>query len=128
ALGTTVLSTYLNGQYAELQGTSMAAPHITGAVLLMQARALKRFGRKFSPERIKEELQFSAEDLGEPGKDIKYGYGVFSFAYIEKQEFVRPQLRLELGSNIYFKNGLRREMDTAPVIDSNNRTLVPVRF
>ena len=128
ALGVDVLSTYLNGQYAILRGTSMAAPHITGAIALMQAKAKKRFGRKLNLQEMRLALHIYAEDIGEPGQDTKHGFGVFSFGRFEKEEYVRPKLQLEIGSNIYYKDGLKRQMDTVPVLDVNNRTLVPVRF
>lgn len=128
ALGVDVLSTYLNGQYAILRGTSMAAPHITGAIALMQAKAKKRFGRKLNLQEMRLALHIYAEDIGEPGKDVKHGFGVFSFGRFEKEEYVRPKLQLEIGSNIYYKDGLKRQMDTEPIIDAKNRTLVPVRF
>src|SRR5690606_15827122 len=126
ALGVDVLSTYLNGGYAILRGTSMAAPHITGAIALMQAKAIKRFGRKLNLQEMRLALHIYAEDIGEPGRDRKHGFGVFSFGRFEKEEFIRPKLQLEIGSRTYYKDGLKREMDTAPVIDRNNRTLVPV--
>lgn len=128
ALGVDVLSTYLNGQYAILRGTSMACPHIAGAIALMQAKAKKRFNRRLSLQEMRTTMNIYAEDIGEPGKDVKHGFGVFSFGRFEKEEYIRPQLKLEIGSNVYYKDGLQRQMDTEPIIDANNRTLVPVRF
>lgn len=43
APGVRILSTYLNGKYAYMSGTSMAAPHMAG-LLLLKGRNITRSG------------------------------------------------------------------------------------
>ena len=59
------------GGYSTYSGTSMASPHINGAIALMvQANP------DLEVEMIKEILYASAVDLGSPGEDNDYGHGI----------------------------------------------------
>lgn len=88
AAGEEVYSCYKNNSYATLSGTSMAAPAITGAVALIQAKAAKKQHKKLSPEEVRSILHMYSEDLGESGRDEEYGYGVFSFGRIKQDDYV----------------------------------------
>ena len=57
--------------YWFFQGTSMAAPHVSGVAALLIAH-----GNATTPDEIRSALQETAEDLGEPGWDDIYGYGL----------------------------------------------------
>ena len=61
------------GGYSNFSGTSMAAPHTTGALLL-----LKEAFPYLSGTDLKLALYFSAIDLGEPGEDNVYGMGIIN--------------------------------------------------
>lgn len=57
--------------YARLSGTSMATPHVSGvAALVWSARP------SLTADQVRQILQDSAKDLGTPGRDNTYGYGL----------------------------------------------------
>ena len=59
--------------YVKFSGTSMATPHVSGAIaLIYQARP------DFNDEQVKELLYKSALDRDKSGKDNNYGYGVIN--------------------------------------------------
>jgi subtilisin family serine protease len=71
APGVSVRSTYANGSYGSLSGTSMAAPHVSGAVAL-----LRQVNPNADADQIKLALLATARDLGIPGEDNSYGMGL----------------------------------------------------
>lgn len=75
APGVNIYSTYLNGQYHIMSGTSMAAPFVSAA-----AAILRQLDPEISVQEIKEALTKTATDLGEPGQDNDYGAGVINIA------------------------------------------------
>lgn len=75
APGVEILSTFLNGQYAIMSGTSMAAPFVTGVVALMLSHA-KAIGTKYATaKQIYDVLLKKTADLGPVGFDNQYGFG-----------------------------------------------------
>lgn len=57
--------------YMAISGTSMAQPHVAGiAALVLQAAP------KLVAPQVEELLERTATDLGDPGKDKSYGYGM----------------------------------------------------
>ena len=61
APGERIRSAVLDGGWKELDGTSMAAPHVSGAAAMLMARYTELIGQ---PRRIKRILCESATDLG----------------------------------------------------------------
>jgi len=63
-----------NFDYYFFEGTSMAAPHVSGVAALLYAAGYT------SPDQIRQRLVSSAKDLGPSGWDQEYGYGLIQAA------------------------------------------------
>ena len=59
-------------------GTSFAAPHVSAVAALLIAT--KRLGEKPTPRAIETRLKISSRDLGPPGNDRRYGFGLLDAA------------------------------------------------
>ena len=82
AAGIAIYSTFPHNTYRALSGTSMASPLIAGASAILQSKARMRFKRFLTPHEIGTVMGIYADDLGNKGRDERYGYGVFSFGRI----------------------------------------------
>ena len=70
APGVDILSSLPGGKYEKWSGTSMATPHVTGAIaLLLQAKP------SLTVAQVREILVKSADDLGTAGADNSFGAG-----------------------------------------------------
>ncbi|MEH7383516.1 S8 family serine peptidase [Bacillus sp. JJ1533] len=70
APGEDIKSTYKDNSYAIISGTSMAAPYVSGNLAL-----LKQANPTANAKELRNILQKNVEDLGEFGRDQRYGYG-----------------------------------------------------
>lgn len=59
------------GDYAVFSGTSMATPTVAGAAALVWSNHPSCSG-----EEIRAALKASAQDIGDPGRDVHFGYGI----------------------------------------------------
>ena len=87
APGTAIVSTFPamhtdgNGSgYALMSGTSMAAPFVSAVAALYMEKY-----PDLSTAEIRNLLQENAIDLGEPGRDTKYGYGLIQLDSIQNK-------------------------------------------
>ncbi len=84
APGVNIYSTYWDNTYAALSGTSMACPHVSGVAALIFASNIGEIApsydfdgdKTWDADEVRAWLQATAEDLGNPGKDEFYGYGL----------------------------------------------------
>lgn len=68
-VGEDVLSTYNNGRYEEIAGTSQAAPHVAGVAALLVSLGLRG-------QQVVERIRATATDAGQAGPDSEYGAGI----------------------------------------------------
>lgn len=89
APGTNVRSSGSATGYTSLTGTSMAAPHVAGAVALLKQAFPNLTGRQ-----ILEALYYTAKDLGTAGEDNTYGMGLIdvyaAFLSLGTQDLTPP--------------------------------------
>ncbi len=71
--GRDILSSYPASQCALMAGTSMATPHVAGALAVLRAKGL-------SPQQAVDRLLSTARDLGAKGTDSTYGAGLVDLA------------------------------------------------
>ena len=82
APGVSIYSTMIGNTYGYLSGTSMAAPFVAGL-----AAILRGLPGDNSPDQIAQRLETSALDLGTPGRDDYYGYGLIQMDAAIKSAF-----------------------------------------
>jgi subtilisin family serine protease len=76
APGVDVLTTNIGGGYVYGSGTSLATPHVSGVVAIIQALRLSAGMGKLAPGDVESLLKSTAVDLGSPGYDEASGYGL----------------------------------------------------
>lgn len=75
APGVDIPSTYIDHEYAQLSGTSMACPHVTGLATLIRS-----VNPSLKNDQVMSIIKYSSQDLGTKGRDDYYGYGIINVA------------------------------------------------
>jgi len=86
APGVNVYSTWLDDGYRNNSGTSMAVPHVTGVAALIWSSKIdpeydENGNGAWDNSEVRDKLKDTALDLGDPGKDDSYGYGLVNAWY-----------------------------------------------
>lgn len=138
APGLNILSTSFNGNYAEMSGTSMAAPFVTG-----QLAIIKQAYPTLTNNQIRSILSENILDLGEIGKDPHYGKGLVQASDYLLPEYLKfasanPMTKLEVSEHdvkgvsgsskqikaeMILKNGTRINVTKESIWKSNNESI-----
>jgi len=89
APGGWIRTSTLEGQYAVTGGTSIAAPHVAGAVAI-----LRQYAPNATVREIKEALLAGCTPAGSPGPDNDYGWGIINIP--ASLEYLSPGSRADV--------------------------------
>jgi major intracellular serine protease len=93
--GEKILSTFLDGKYATLSGTSMATPHVSGAMALIKALSITSFERDLTATELYAQLIKRTVPLGNSPK--LEGNGLIYLTVMDKlSEIFNPQFVAKL--------------------------------
>ncbi|MEJ8302476.1 S8 family peptidase [Saccharibacillus sacchari] len=95
APGVNIVSSSVSGKYKISEGTSAAAPFVSGMVAV-----LKQAYPNLTAAEIRTALQQSATDLGAAGRDNLYGYGLISFDHLLGKNSVIASTPVAAASNV----------------------------
>ena len=115
ARGAFVHSTVPTNSYLNLSGTSMSAPAVTGIAALLTEQWKKSYGTQPSAAALKALLIAGTEDLGNPGPDYTYGFGLVnaqkSVDLIRADEGAHQRIR-----TLTFAAGQQQQYEVAIVV------------
>jgi minor extracellular protease Epr len=75
--GEDILTTNLNNQYSIVNGTSFAAPFLSGLIAIILSEAKKK-NLTLNLESLKQLLIQTCDDYGQSGRDRLFGYGIIN--------------------------------------------------
>ncbi|WP_440953231.1 S8 family serine peptidase [Methanococcoides sp. FTZ1] len=113
APGVNVNSTVPDNKYDYKDGTSMAAPHVTGTVALLLNTNIHtdydaNGDSSWDPAEVRERLHDTATDMGDSGKDIYYGYGLVNASaavdFGATEPYPEPYPEPPSGGNMHIAN------------------------
>jgi subtilisin family serine protease len=114
APGVEVYSTYRDGSYRSMNGTSMATPHVAAAAAVAWSAAPGKTNAQ-----IRDVLQKTAYDLGVPGRDNAYGFGkIQTKAAVQQLGYAPTSVELDHLKATGQETSILLEWETATELDT----------
>jgi subtilisin len=107
APGVNIFSTFLNNTYEYHTGTSMATPYVTAVYALF-----KEAYPNLSAIELREKVNNHAKDVGAPGRDVNFGYGIIQ----APKQVQKPEAPKNVTYNIQSNGNLQLKW-TSPTTD-----------
>lgn len=128
ARGSNVLSSVPTDSYTSLNGTSMAAPAVTGMVALLAEQWRRTFANaNATPAQLKALLIAGAEDLGNPGPDYTFGFGLVNAK--KSVDLIRADGASGLHiRNFTFAEGQQQSFEAPLVVDATQNLRVVLNW
>jgi beta propeller repeat protein len=119
----------VSDNYWRLAGTSMATPHVSGVAALILSSNFS-----LTNDEVRKRIQFYADDVGEFGKDKKFGYGRVNAYWSLRNPFVNISYPfngdyvrgiVEVLGSVYMENSFQKyELYFSPANNKEDITII----
>lgn len=106
APGLHIYAAALNGEYWDMSGTSMAAPHVSAAAALLDLAT----GKSLSPSELEQKVQSATDGNGRWSSSVS-GYGFLDMSRADVGSTAKPVVKITNREPVYDKNKTHAEVD-----------------